>query len=159
LMPNSAYRCGPGYDSAGIPCTQDGDCGGGNICRPSSVTDGGVGASALVCVRAVACTDDSECGAEQVCRGNPTVPIGWISPTGRVCSLPCSTDLDCAPTEKCESGGHCQARTCAECPSYLSCTNGTCVVSSCSTDANCPGGYCVDGNCAGSLGECKPFCL
>jgi Cys-rich repeat protein len=160
LMPNSAYRCGPVQpDRVGAACTEDGECGGGNICRGTTVTDGGLGSSGFVCVRAAACTDDSQCAAGQVCRGNPTVPIGWISPSGLVCSAPCSTDLDCAPTDRCENGGHCRARTCAECPSYLSCTGGTCIVPSCLTDADCSGGYCVDGSCAGSLGVCQLMCF
>jgi len=159
-MPNGAYRCGPGQpDSVGAACTEDAECGGGNICRGASVTDGGVGPSSLVCVRAVGCTDDLQCNPGQVCRGNPTVPIGWISPSGLVCSAPCLSDLDCAATDKCESGGHCQARTCADCPSYLSCTGGACIVPNCSSDKDCPGGYCVDGSCAGSLGVCKLLCL
>ena len=158
-MSYDVYRCGPVLSgNVGMACTDDAQCGGGNICRKTTISDGGLGSSALVCVRAVACTADSQCGAGQVCRSNPTVPIGWISPSGLVCSAPCSTDLDCAPTDKCESGGHCQARTCAECPSYLSCTSGTCVVPGCSTDTDCSGGYCVTGLCAGSLGICRKGC-
>jgi len=151
-------RCGPVEpERVGVACTEDEECGGGNICRaPIEPGDGG---SALVCTRAIACTGDGECGGGQVCRTDPTVPPGWIYPSGLVCSAPCASDHDCAPTDKCESGGHCRARTCEECPSYLSCASGTCVVPSCVMDADCPGGYCVAGGCAGSLGVCRLQCL
>lgn len=166
VRPYDAYRCGPVEPNrVGAACTEDDQCGGGNICRAATVhddggmpDDGGLGLSGLACTRAVACTADAQCNAGQVCRGDPAVPIGWIDPSGLVCSAPCATDLDCPPTDKCSGGGHCQARTCAECPSYLSCKSGTCVVPRCSTDTDCPGGYCVAGSCAGSLGVCRPEC-
>ena len=159
LRSDSFYRCGPVEPGrVGVSCTEDAQCGGGNICRASiAPDDGGLGASGLVCTRAVACTDDVQCGGGQVCRKDPTVPTGWIDPSGLVCSVACATDHDCAPMDKCESG-HCRGRTCAECPSYLSCASGTCLVPNCATDANCPGGYCVDGGCAGSLGVCRLRC-
>ena len=155
-----AWRCGPVQpDRVGAACTGDADCGGGNICRRTTMPDGGVGSTGLVCVRAVGCTDDSQCVAGQVCREDPSVPSGWLDPTGLVCSAPCATDLDCSPTNKCASDGHCRGRTCAECPSYLLCPDGTCVLASCSSDTECPGGYCVSGVCAGSLGVCQPMCF
>jgi hypothetical protein len=160
LYSQSGYRCGPLQpEKVGVSCTEDDQCGGGNICRPGAVSDGGLGHGGLVCTRAEACTDDSQCIAGQVCREDPAVPIAWINPTGLVCSVPCATDLDCSPTTKCASGGHCRVRTCAECPSYLPCASGNCVIPSCSTDTDCPGGYCVAGNCSGSLGVCRSPCF
>jgi hypothetical protein len=103
----------------------------------------------------VDCTDDSQCGTGQICRE----AAGWLGLDGLVCAAPCTTDLDCPPTEKCASEGRCQARTCAECPPYFSCTSGACAIPTCSTDANCQAGYCVKGSCAGSLGVCQPDCL
>ena len=106
----------------------------------------------------VACTEDSQCGAGKVCRVDPTVSAIWLGPSGLVCAAPCASELDCPPTDTCDSGGRCQARTCTECPSYFSCASGTCVVPSCLKDVDCPGGYCVLGSCAGSLGVCKMRC-
>jgi Cys-rich repeat protein len=160
LLPYATCHCGPVVSAnEGVACTENSQCGAGLVCRATTVSDGGFSSSGLMCVPAVACTDDSQCGVGQVCREDLTVPLGLLGPTGLVCSPPCSSDLDCIGTNKCESGGHCQARTCAECPSYLSCTSGSCVVPSCSTDTDCSGGYCVAGRCAGSLGICRLFCL
>jgi len=103
----------------------------------------------------VSCTADSQCYSGKLCREDPTVPTQLLGPSGLVCALPCQTDLDCTATHKCDGSGHCQARTCAECPSYFSCTGGTCVIPSCSTDSDCPGGFCVNGNCSASLGVCQ----
>jgi hypothetical protein len=102
----------------------------------------------------VACTGDSQCAVGMVCRD----AAGWHGPPGLACLAPCASDLDCPPTDKCDGSGHCQGRTCAECPSYFSCASGTCVVPSCLKDVDCPGGYCVLGSCAGSLGVCKMRC-
>jgi hypothetical protein len=57
------------------------------------------------------------------------------------------------------AGSACRTRTCDECPDYLACTNGACVIPNCSADSDCPGGYCVQGACAGSLGTCTPLCF
>jgi Cys-rich repeat protein len=107
----------------------------------------------------VACTEDSQCSAGKVCRADPTVAAPRLGPSGLVCAAPCAGDLDCPPTDTCDSDGRCRARTCAECPSYFSCASGTCVIPSCLKDIDCPGGYCVHESCAGSLGVCKPMCF
>lgn len=159
LLPYGYYRCGPVLPSRdGVPCTDNSQCNPLQVCRASAGSDGSVDSSGLLCVPGVGCTDDSQCGGGEVCRADPTVSPGLPGPTGLVCSPPCSSDLDCVPTDKCESAGYCQARTCAECPSYFSCASGACTVPSCSTDADCPGGYCVGGRCAGYLGVCRWVC-
>jgi hypothetical protein len=160
LLPHSLFRCGPVLPAnEGVACTNNSQCGLGLACRATAVSDGGISPSGSTCVPAVVCTDDSPCGVGQVCREDLTGPLTLRVPSGFVCSPPCSSDLDCASTNKCKNGGHCQARTCEECPSYLSCASGSCVVPSCSTDADCSGGYCVAGRCAGSLGVCQLYCL
>lgn len=109
--------------------------------------------------RTVGCDGDSSCKTGHVCRRDPTVPQGWASSSGLVCASPCGSDRDCAPTDECESGGHCAARRCSNCPSFLSCTNGICTNLSCSTDLDCPGGHCVNESCSAGLGVCRVACL
>jgi hypothetical protein len=159
IGPYVSAGCG-GYDPStqGTACTTDSQCRG-LVCREDPTSrDGGGGPTGLVCTAPVLCTDDSQCGDKQVCREDPN-KAGW-SPliTDLLCSAPCATDLDCSPTHKCDGGGHCRARTCAECPMYFSCATGTCIIPSCSKDIDCPGGYCVNGSCAGSLGACQQHC-
>lgn len=155
--PDEFYACGP-IEPLGSDCYEDLECSRGSVCRETSAMDAGPSSSGKVCTNA-SCTDDSQCSAGQVCRKDRNIRIGDLDPDGIVCAPPCATDRVCAATDKCESSGHCQARTCAECPSYFSCASGTCVIPSCSTDTDCPGGYCVNKSCAGSLGDCRLFCL
>ena len=154
------YRAGCGPASSGRPCSDDVECGIGNVCQTSAdVTDAGSGAGSRICTWATYCAQDADCGDGRVCRSfAPFVPAAEQTAAGWVCRAPCTTDPDCAPTDKCDGAGHCQPRTCAECPSYYSCVTGTCVVTSCSADKDCPGGFCVNGVCDGALGICQPIC-
>jgi hypothetical protein len=111
-----------------------------------------------ICDNGPSCTTDSECDAGRVCdyaRDNSScLPDGGLS-----CTSPCTIAEDCFIWQSCTDGGHCQARSCAECPSYLSCpAGGTCEAMSCASDADCPGGYCVNGSCQGTLGTCQQEC-
>ncbi len=100
------------------------------------------------------CTDDSGCTSGQVCNTNADGQ-GYVSTT---CTAPCTGDSACGPTFTCGSGGHCQPRTCAQCPSYYSCSTGVCLIPACSHDSDCTGGYCVNGVCGPALGMCEGIC-
>jgi hypothetical protein len=106
-----------------------------------------------ICTQATSCTKDSECSADLVCSKDPRGPFN--DPPGSFCLAPCATDDECAPTDKCDDGGHCRARTCAECPTYFSCNAEVCETSKCTADRDCQGGYCVNNRCAGALGTCE----
>lgn len=151
-------RCGPVTPSRA--CSDDVECGTGNVCQGNAqVTDAGSDAESRVCIRAISCAQDAECSDGRVCRSFESfVPTAEQAATELVCRAPCTTDPDCAPTDRCDSSGHCQPRTCAECPSYFSCATRACVVPNCSADKDCPGGFCVNGVCAGALGVCYPRC-
>jgi hypothetical protein len=151
-------------DAGAIACRSNSDCPG-----PSSSS---AGYSCLgpyefsfgcACEPIVGCTMDSECDGGSVCREDPTITPNCLmrggGDSGLVCSTPCTTDSQCAPTDKCEHGGHCLPRTCDECPSYFSCAAGACNIPNCSKDTDCPGGYCVFGSCAGALGICERNCF
>ena len=150
LSPNQLYHCGP--ISVGMACTDNLQCNGLVCSVNPAASDAG-----HVCAQAVTCTTDSECEGGQVCRKDPK--IEWLEPDTLVCSEPCKTNRDCVETDICDDTGHCQARTCGECPSYFSCTSGSCVIPNCASDAQCPAGHCVMGRCAGTLGTCQMLCF
>ncbi len=152
--PNTFYACGP-VNNTSKPCSETAECALRQLCRNDpSTADAG-----LVCTIDRSCVNDSDCGNGLVCRADSTVPSGWVGSNGLACAEPCTSDAQCPPLDKCETNGHCRARTCAECPSYFSCTNGTCAIPSCTHDAECSGGYCVKTRCEGSLGTCRMLCL
>jgi hypothetical protein len=98
------------------------------------------------------CTADTDCSAGQVC----TVKVDG-DPLS--CRTPCADDDACPPTYACTTDGHCEARTSANCPTYLKTTpGGNCEAQACAADSDCPGGYCVDGTCSGRLGFCALLC-
>ncbi len=138
----SPLACGDGVCRASSDCSSSMSCSGpgGPFCF---VTSG------------PACTEDADCDTGKVCHENLGSP-GFVM--ARYCGTSCSEDSECGLTNTCDSGGHCQPRTCAQCPSYFSCATGTCLIPSCSDDDACPGGYCVNGACSGSLGVCEPSC-
>lgn len=147
-----AYRsCGGVPTLFGMSCDSDHDCSPqGLIC--SEAGDAGSGSQ---CIQATACTSDSDCSGERVCSNDPR-PLYSV---GSFCLMPCATDDDCAPVDTCDEGGHCRTRTCAECPSYFSCSNEACYIANCTDDRQCPGGYCVNKRCSEALGVCQPICL
>lgn len=140
-----------GDDSRG--CHSTDDCTG----QPGTTCEGPYGTGGCVCQTAPSCTEDSQCDAgtvcghilEGVCQGYESLH----------CFAPCTSDSECTPTDACSSDGHCEPRTCANCPSYFTCSNDICLEPSCTTDSQCPGGFCVNGSCAVSLGMCTPECV
>ncbi len=154
--PYQPFRCGPVLSgTVGQNCSDDANCTGAEICRAA----GGEFDAGLACSLDRSCTVDADCGPGHVCREDALLSTGWVGANGLACSAPCAESSDCPPTSTCQSDGHCRVRTCAECPSYFSCSNGACTIPSCSSDGQCPGGYCVLGACAGSLGLCRQLCL
>jgi hypothetical protein len=107
------------------------------------------------CAPPTLCAGDAQCDGGTVCRQVRAAPCGAMS---AICYAACQSDVDCPPTQTCVAGGHCQPRTCAECPAYFSCTSGTCTIPTCTGDSDCPEGYCVNGSCGGALGTCTGGC-
>jgi hypothetical protein len=132
----------------GTGCTHDGRCPGGLICVLADA-----GARFGTC-EAVTCTDDSQCSSGLVCGRDERLPDASPGDSG-ICLPSCAGNPLCPATETCDEGGHCRPRTCAECPSYFSCQNGTCKIPNCAKDQECPGGYCVNGQCGEKLGMCS----
>jgi hypothetical protein len=139
--------------------TPDGGCRTNADCasQPDTTCAGPYGTGGCVCQDAPTCTDDTQCTVGTVCshllagvcQGYETLH----------CVPPCRHDSDCTPTDACSSDGHCEPRTCANCPSFFTCSNDVCIQPTCTTDAECPGGFCVDGSCAVSLGMCTEECV
>jgi hypothetical protein len=158
-----ASDSGPTSDTGAIACRSSLDCSGQFLPGEGDYCSGPYeGYDLCLCEQVPTCTMDSECDRGSVCREDPFVNPECLmreGDSGLVCTTPCTIDSQCAPTDKCEDGGHCLPRTCGQCPSYFSCASGACVIPNCSTDANCPGGYCVNGTCAGLLGVCKGSCV
>ncbi|MDB4989974.1 MAG: hypothetical protein JWN04_5152 [Myxococcaceae bacterium] len=145
--------CGPNLD--GLRCATDSDCSRGTSCR-----EPGDAGTARVCGAAATCSDDAQCDGGRICSRDGRPPFyDPASAEDTFCLSPCASDSHCAPTDKCDTEGHCRARTCAECPSYFSCTTDACEISACAADADCPGGHCVNQRCQATLGTCGPLCL
>ena len=160
---DGAGDAGPASDSGAIACRSSSDCSGQNASGWGDHCSGPYeGYILCLCEPEPICTTDSECDGGSVCREDPSVNPECLmreGDSGLVCTTPCTSDSQCAPTDTCEDGGHCLPRTCGQCPSYFSCASGACVIPNCSTDADCPGGYCVNGSCAGMLGVCTGNCI
>jgi hypothetical protein len=145
--------CGP--FRGGLACTTDSACSRGTSC--SEPGDAGI---TMVCGAAATCTDDAQCDGGRVCSKDGRPPFNDpVNAADTFCLFRCASDNDCAPTDKCDTVGHCRARTCAECPSYFACTTGTCEIPTCAADADCPGGHCVNQRCQPTLGTCGELCL
>ena len=151
---NAAPDAALGAD--GASCHSDNDCDVPNhfyCLGPYNYYTGG-----CLCENAPTCTQDAQCDAGAVCRNVTSGAGNCHGYESLLCAAPCTSDGDCAPTDSCTADGHCAPRTCAECPSYFSCSTGACTDPTCSSDTDCLGGYCVLGSCAVSLGACTVPC-
>jgi hypothetical protein len=164
--PEASSDDGPTGDAGPIECRSNSDCSNPSCYLKGYYCQGPYYAVTCACpgiVAMSACTMDSQCDGGSVCREDRSVHDCLISEGldggATICAAPCTSDSECAPTDRCEDHGHCVPRTCAECPSYFSCAIGACVIPSCSRDSDCPGGYCVNGSCGSALGVCKHNCV
>lgn len=126
-------------------CTVHGDCGSDEICRDGR------------CLSDDICTSDTDCGGHTVCQRGE-------------CRLPCRTNGDCRPGERCTdanrcrpdtgSGGGTRCTSSADCQPCEICRSGVCEVAEtlCRDDSDC--GFakdCLDGVChyeCTSNGDC-----
>jgi hypothetical protein len=112
--------------------------------------------AASLCLGASSCSSDSDCPeSDTVCS---TGAGAQAADGGPSCRPPCMSNQDCNYWEACQPDGKCQALSCDQCPSYLSCTAGACGPKACDEDSDCPGAYCVDSTCYATLGTCAQSC-
>jgi hypothetical protein len=110
-----------------------------------------------ICIAVEGCTNNSQCDDGTICStGSGPQPSGGGG--GKGCRPPCQSAEDCNYWESCQSDGTCKALPCAQCPAYLSCTQGACAAKACESDSDCPGAYCVDQTCFATLGTCEAEC-
>lgn len=164
----------------------DGSCrtitGDGTVCSPCmGPTE--CGGAADYCIRypdgagycGKACTNDSNCGPSEMCFGTDGAGsqcIRVIAGRPSCASAPppgCSTDSDCASTERCNtSTGNCEPRPVDRaglgepCETNDDCNSGVCLArpegSACTQSCDwldptsCPGGFYCNGTAAGSCG-------
>jgi hypothetical protein len=145
-----------GSDGSPQGCRSSNDCPGtlsGTTTFPA-VCWGPI-SPARVCILAGSCPSDGGCPSGYVCS---TGAGAQAEDGGPSCRPPCSSNDDCNYWEACQPDGKCQALSCEQCPSYLTCTKGACGPKTCKQDSDCPGGYCVDNSCFATLGTCGGAC-
>jgi hypothetical protein len=147
----SGWLAGCSSSSSG-GCSTSADCGGDqNSCY-------GDYSPSCVCETSPACTTDADCMGGTVC--DPARSLFRCGAVALGCQAACTTDTECAAWQSCTSKGHCEARTCDECPTYLSCpAGGSGGPKECSSSDECPGGNCVNGECQATLGKCGIACV
>ena len=145
-----------GAGAQGAPCTVDGNCGGGRVCRSPS------GSTAKICT--VACTIDANCPAGTTCQNANTARACFL-PTAppELCKF-CTAGADC-PSGRCVNDGAGHQFCTITCGSAQDCGTGydciatqlgqLCVPQStctgqCSFDTDCAPGY----TCSGTV--CEP---
>ena len=114
-------------DAGTVSCGADGDCVNGRVCE-SGVCELGCGAS-LQCPSGYECVEGRVCRTVQACSTDADCQIGTCDCTG-VCrpapAEPCSTDLQCAVQDFCDTCiGGCSSRSeqCESCNSDSECAS------------------------------------
>ena len=139
----------------GLP---DGACRLASDCPDMTSFCGGPVTAASLCLAEEPCGifDGGICPQGEVCS---TGSGAQTEDGGLACRPPCGSNDDCNYWEACDtSTGLCGPLSCDKCPSYLSCTTGSCAPKACNTDSQCPGGFCVDNTCFATLGSCEGEC-
>lgn len=119
------------------PCTNDGDCNGGAVCRQ-------------LAYRSV-CAPSDYCESPADCSGNTFSSQSWSCDSSHCMAPSCSSDATCAPYV-CSSASICLSSCTkdAECqPGYTCGARGRCETVSCANDAACPAGALCNGSVCG----------
>lgn len=145
---DTSVPIGPNQCSTEVACTNQGTCA-----PPGTPTGCGM------CRKPPnPCKDDSECPAQGAKPGICEHRKQDCTCSGeKLCHAGCADDSDCKTGEACDGAGRCKPASCGAstpCPTFFTCTGGSCTRTPCKASSTCNGGVCVLGACYAEPGKC-----